>query len=88
MSFFVHTLNDKIHHGLEKALMNIEELHQQAAAKPFDLLDKSEKLQTITHPLRTMTHAVISKTYRGVRDFNEMSHQVNERYLSMTGWKH
>jgi hypothetical protein len=88
MSFPVYRINDKIHHGIEKAILNIESFHLRMMSKPYDFIEKAAPLRPIVQSIRQVTEALIGKSYRGVRDLNEMSHQVSENYLSVTGWKH
>lgn len=85
MSLFVYRLNDKIHHSVEKILHKIEGFHQRTAAKPYDLIEKSERLKPITRSIRSATEGLIGKFYRGIRDLNEMSHQLSENYFNLIG---
>jgi hypothetical protein len=86
MSTLAYALNDKIHHSMEKVILKTESVHLCIATKPWRFIEKAKLLRPVSRKIRIAIASVIGKSYRGMRDLNEMSHQLNENYLGLTGW--
>ncbi|ARU57661.1 hypothetical protein OLMES_3634 [Oleiphilus messinensis] len=73
------SMNDKMLQRVEKAIVNIESVHQNLVDKPFALIEKSKFLSKTAQPAKLNHKTAIEKFYRGLRDLTEAGFHFNNQ---------